>query len=161
MNLIKVNFTPKKVTEAFVTKYSALEVANAFLLSDRSLTPMKIQKLLYFAHGWCLALTGQELIQEQFEASEYGPVIPTVYNTFKKFGSGKIIISNEENKLSEKSIKLVDAILKKYGCFDSMELSDLTHQKDSPWYFSFQKGKNKKIPNDQIEKYFKTLRKNG
>jgi uncharacterized phage-associated protein len=41
------------------------------------LTPMKLQKLLYLAHGYYVAITGQPLIDEDFEAWKYGPVAPS------------------------------------------------------------------------------------
>jgi len=48
--------------------YSSFEVANYFikksLQEKRPITPMKLQKLIYFAHGWNLGLAGKPLINE-------------------------------------------------------------------------------------------------
>ncbi|MBL8233482.1 MAG: DUF4065 domain-containing protein, partial [Bryobacterales bacterium] len=74
--------------------YEALAVANRFLaLAARDKKPidhLKLQKLIYFAHGWYLAFTGSPLLTEHVEAWQYGPVIPTVYHQFKRFGSATI-----------------------------------------------------------------------
>jgi uncharacterized phage-associated protein len=54
------------------------------------ITPMKLQKLIYFCHADFLVRTGQPLVDQQFEAWEYGPVIPSIFQEFKSFGAGKI-----------------------------------------------------------------------
>jgi uncharacterized phage-associated protein len=57
---------------------------------NETLTPMKIQKLVYFANGWHLALKNEPLINEQVEAWPYGPVIPSLYRAFRRFGDQAI-----------------------------------------------------------------------
>ena len=70
---------------------SAKAVANHFLdLAERdgtTLNPMKIQKLVYIAHGWHLAIMEKPLIHESVEAWTYGPVIPDLYHEFKRWGN--------------------------------------------------------------------------
>jgi uncharacterized phage-associated protein len=65
-------------------------VANDFLdLARRDgeiLDPMKIQKLVYLAHGWHLALHGPALIKQQVEAWPYGPVIRTCMMNSRNIG---------------------------------------------------------------------------
>ena len=77
-----------------VGMYSAKAIANYFLdKADEesiSLTPMKIIKLVYIAHGWYLALTDKPLIKDYVEAWTYGPVIPDLYHEFKKYGNRPI-----------------------------------------------------------------------
>lgn len=43
---------------------------------DDSLTPLRVQAMLYVLHGWCLAITGQNLLTEPFIADKYGPILP-------------------------------------------------------------------------------------
>jgi len=66
-------------------------IANWFLDRSKSdgkpVDPMKLQKLIYFAHGWHLGLIRHPLVDELFEAWEYGPVVPSIYHEFKMFGS--------------------------------------------------------------------------
>ncbi len=38
-------------------------------------TPLKLQKLLYYCQGYALALTGKPLFPEPVEAWRYGPVV--------------------------------------------------------------------------------------
>src|SRR5580698_3189897 len=64
-------------------------VANHFLDLGRRdkepLDPMKIQKIIYVAHGWNLAFMGNPLVEQRVEAWPYGPVIAELYRDFKKF----------------------------------------------------------------------------
>lgn len=52
-----------------------------------TLSPMKLIKLVYLAHGWNLGLTGEPLITEHVQAWRYGPVIPSIYHDFKEYGN--------------------------------------------------------------------------
>lgn len=51
-----------------------------------NLTNLKINKVVYFLHGYCLAKFERPLIRNHFEAWEYGPVVGNLYHTLKNFG---------------------------------------------------------------------------
>lgn len=74
--------------------YDSRTIANHFIalaeIEGRTITPMTIQKLVYLAHGWSLGLFDEPLIDDTVEAWEYGPVIPSLYNAFKKYGNNPI-----------------------------------------------------------------------
>lgn len=131
--------------------HSAIAVANAFIerakkygISD--LSPMKLQKLVYFAHAWQLALTGKPLIDEPICAWRYGPVVQSVYNTFRGYGSGHIptpAVAYEHNQgvpfpviptvNDKEGAQLIDAVINTYGNQSAIFLSNLTHQSGSAW----------------------------
>ena len=130
--------------------YSAKAVANYFLDlasgDGKTLDPMQIQKLVYYAHGWHLAIIENPLIDENVEAWRWGPVIPSLYHEFKRFGSGPIsghahrvrmiagglVLSTPriEETIEDGSIELTKAILnqiwKVYGDFTGLQLSTMT-----------------------------------
>ena len=54
------------------------------------ITPLSLQKLLYFAHGMYLIQTKSPLMSGYFEAWELGPVHPSAYRAFKAAGSAPI-----------------------------------------------------------------------
>jgi uncharacterized phage-associated protein len=118
------------------TCMKTIELANFILSLDQSeeadITPIKLQKLLYFAHGFHLAVFGAPLIGENFEAWKHGPVVKDIYETFSTFGKKHIkydgspnlsidgknnyeVISNEEIKTyfitqKEQFIKMIEDI---------------------------------------------------
>jgi uncharacterized phage-associated protein len=162
--------------------YDAAAIANYFLdLADRSgadLDPMKIQKLVYFAHGWHLALRDAPLINERIEAWEYGPVIPTLYGQFKKFGNGKIteralkfefdgrkilykpssLDSQADENANQFTKPLLDRIWEVYGKLSGIQLSNVTHADGSPWAITFSRNPGRRhlvIDDDLIKTDFK------
>ncbi len=152
--------------------YEAETIANAFLrlakADGKALSNMKIQKLLYFAQGHSLSLLDEELISDNCEAWDYGPVYPFVYRALKKFGSGAVteeIHADDdperfEPKLGKKATSLVQAVWKKYGKFDAIRLSELSHVHAGPWAEVRRKNPESNseiIGKKRIEKYFKSL----
>ena len=78
-------------------KDSALSVANYFvdksLKETKALKPLKLMKLVYIAHGYMLAMLGYSVFSKRFdkvEAWKFGPVIPSVYHSFKRYGNQPI-----------------------------------------------------------------------
>ena len=51
-----------------------------------SLSILQLVKLVYLAHGWSLGFDRGPLINATAEAWERGPVIPRVYNFYRKQG---------------------------------------------------------------------------
>src|SRR5262245_42077532 len=73
--------------------YEARKVCN-LLIARRpyahELTNLRLNKLLYFIHGWSLTSRRDGLIRNHFLAWDHGPVIRPVYDTFKVYGSAEI-----------------------------------------------------------------------
>jgi len=60
-------------------------------MSAWSLTNLKLQKILYLAHMVFVGRTeGRLLIDEPFEAWDFGPVLPRLYHRVKIFGNEPI-----------------------------------------------------------------------
>ena len=121
--------------------YSAESVANAFLdlarRSEKSLTNMQLQKLVYIAHGYSLAKLGKPLFHNNIHAFEWGPVIPNLYKTLRHYGAGEVkdYISTDASPISEDSpeMEIIKEVWQDYGDFSGLQLSDLTHRKGTPW----------------------------
>ncbi|MEB0076823.1 DUF4065 domain-containing protein [Pseudomonas sp. CCI3.2] len=135
--------------------YSALAVANAFIEQGLrgkipNLTPMKLQKLLFFAQSWHLRKKGEStpFFDDNFARWKYGPVIPSLYHELKTYGSrpvtstlSNVDIDDCEIVLVTPSIpssdaaahELVDQIISKYGRLSGTQLSYLTHEKGTAW----------------------------
>lgn len=121
--------------------YSAKVIANCFLgLGARDgvpIDPLKLQKLVYLAHGWSLVFLKRPLISETIEAWRYGPVVPALYREFKKFGASPITANWQENgngvAPDEQTKSLLEAVWEKYKDISSIQLSVLTHEPSSAW----------------------------
>lgn len=132
-------------------KASAQNLCNNVLMRAHKekiqVTPMKLQKLLYYICVMYVKETGSFPILERFEVWKYGPVIPSVYTEFKPFGSAPIdgfalnakgkamIIDEDVNPVIKKCINY---IWNKYKHYSGIELAEKTHQKGSGWYSAFQ-----------------------
>ena len=61
------------------------------VLRDWSVSNLEVQKILYLAHMFHMGVHGgAPLIHEPFEAWNYGPVVPELYQRMKPFGSGPV-----------------------------------------------------------------------
>ncbi len=130
--------------------YPAAAVANAFLqMADaegRPLTHMQLQKLVYITHGWHWAVTGRPLIAESVEAWKYGPVIPELYELLKQFGREPVTAplswwDGESGawrttvpQFPADSTEVIGRVWGAYKHLNGLQLSTLTHQKETPWY---------------------------
>ena len=149
------------------TPYTALAVANYFIGHVSGVTPLKLQKLVYFAHGWYLAFEEEPLIKEPVLCWDYGPVIKEVYDSFKKHGNQVItqkermfdfstgnLILPEIDKNDKSTIKLLNVIKDVYGNYTALELSKSTHIDESPWDTVRKQGGDI-IDNEIIKRYFR------
>jgi uncharacterized phage-associated protein len=153
--------------------HSSLEIANEFLkrasAERRPLTHMQLQKLVYLAHGWNLAVNGRQLIEDEFEAWEFGPVVRRLYNALSRYGKNsvsKLINWGDDTPfpaddagvavatLDDNELAVVNKVWEQYKGFEAFQLSALTHTSKSPWAKYYEKGKNKVIDNNAIWDYF-------
>lgn len=94
------------------------------------ITPLKLQKLLYYNKVWGL-VSGSPLIVENFEKWKYGPVNHSIYNKYKKFKNNPIPHPCEETP-EPNNEELIDFITENYIEIDAITLSAMTHKED-PW----------------------------
>lgn len=110
-------------------------------------TPMKLQKLLYYVCVYYVKQTQKMPISENFEVWKYGPVAVSVYAEFKPFkaspitkyalnATGKAMMVDEAYNPTLKSC--LDYVWEKLKTFTGVELSKRTHNEGSGWYRAFQ-----------------------
>jgi len=125
--------------------YEAETIANVFLRfakeHGRGVSHMKIQKLLYFAQGHAMSLLDAELISDNCQAWDYGPVYPNVCRHLKKFGASavrsEIVDEEDAERFDPAQATAVKPFLRvvwnKYGELDALRLSELSHVTAGPW----------------------------
>ena len=131
-----------------------------WLAREASVTPMQLLKLAYIAHGWMLGIHGKPLLVENAEAWKYGPVIPSIYHSYKKFGGNPIteLPKTEPEGLSEEEKDLIRQVWGIYGKYTGLQLSALTHKPDTPWDTTRRLvGLGATISNDLIEDHYHSL----
>ncbi len=125
----------------------AITVANTILKrgkqEDIPITPMKLQKIVYFIYRDYLQQTGQPLFSERFEPWDYGPVIRDIYDAFKKYGRNhikKYAVSRDgktayvvNEKTSPKLSEIIDIVWAKCKYQDGISLSKRTHEEGGAW----------------------------
>jgi uncharacterized phage-associated protein len=136
-------------------------IANTVLSWLRSdgvfVTPLKLQKIIYFAHVDHLKETKTGLVNQPFEAWRHGPVLPGLYEEFKEFSKKPIV---------RYALSFDPVEAKMYRCFASFDcsteiivrrsyevysrlsasaLSHISHEADGPWdraQYAFAQGRN-------------------
>ena len=105
-----------------------------WLRQDVPTTPMHVLKLAYLSHGWMLGVFGRGLIAEPAEAWRYGPVVPTVYRTYKSFRGDPIAtpLADKSADLDEDQNELLGEVLRAYrGLFGVGLVRDYASAEDT------------------------------
>lgn len=153
----------------YLSMYNPTTIANYFIKKSFDtgigVSPMKLIKLIYLAHGWNLAIQNEPLINEAIQAWKYGPVISSVYQNVKFYKNSYIpstIFTLQKEPIDDRTNQLLDKVWDVYQAQDGLQLSTITHQENSPWDIVWnQKGGKDKdysiIPNDIIKDYYLNL----
>lgn len=110
---------------------------------DWQISNLALQKLLYLAQMVHLGRSrGQRLIDAQFEAWDYGPVIPEVYHKVKMFGDRPIqdIFFSAPRDVDESAAGALDEITDRFGRKTPAELVAMTHWRSGAWARNYRSG---------------------
>ncbi|MBP4001564.1 Panacea domain-containing protein [Pseudomonas koreensis] len=152
--------------------FSAKSIANYFLelaqSSDQCLSSLKLQALVYYAHGWHTGYTGRALLNEKVQAGPYGLVIASLYREFNRFGTGPItrkaldydahgaqVTPSPKDKETQ---TLLRTVFQNYASYSDTQLTQMAHGKDTPWDITWRESKGMhgvNIPLSRITAYFK------
>lgn len=118
---------------------TAINVAQYFLSlaadepEAEHLTPMHIQKLLYYAQGFSLTYRDRPLFPEVIEAWTHGPVVPEVYREFAHLSGGPIMPDKmRAHHLSGEDQEFVSSVWEEYRKHSASALRAMTHN-EPPW----------------------------
>lgn len=101
---------------------------------SNDITPLALQKLLYYSQGFYKAFYGEYLFDNDCEAWVHGPVYRSIYYDYMTYGYNQInsISENNKFKLCENEEELLDSIITYFGCYSGKILERMTH-KECPW----------------------------
>jgi uncharacterized phage-associated protein len=114
---------------------SCFDIADYFIWianeTGSFISNLKLQKLVYYAQAWHIALHNNPLFEEDFEAWVHGPVIPSLYQKYKSFG-WQPISEDVAPMLPKDVLQFLDEVAEEYFACDAYELEQMTHAED-PW----------------------------
>lgn len=135
----------------FDIKQVARYIALSLMTKQMTVSPLKLQKLLYYAQSWSMVFFGRErqLFNDVPQAWVNGPVYPTIYNQWRdrnmcdhlqpedfQTTNKKMVEAFQETTnsmaLDDDEISLLEQIVLKYGCKTQNYLISLTHS-EQPW----------------------------
>ena len=118
---------------------TALDVAKYFVTlcdpdAGDNISNLKIQKLLYYAQGFHVALYDEPLFVEEIEAWIHGPVVPKVYREYKDRGCGAIPVDSEFDPevIPENKKEFLNEVYNVFGQYSAWKLRNMTHE-EPPW----------------------------
>lgn len=173
-----------KITDAAYKKAMIATdyLINVFNVSDKMLqiisyifdrldevTPLMLQKILYYSQGISYAVQGKALFNEDCEAWVHGPVYPDVYALFKDFKYSPIddvkfnVVKNSNYELSKDNKNILDLVLDTFGIYGGKTLEKITHE-ERPWItarngYGDNVSSNEIISKDAINDYFTMIDK--
>ena len=117
-------------------------------------TPLMLQKLLYFTQGIFSALYGRPIFAEDCRAWVHGPVYPEVYELFRDFKYNPIddarfaLLEGTEDVLTDDEKKVIDLVVNTFGMYGGKVLERITHNEE-PWKAA-RKGYGNSIPSSEL-----------
>ncbi len=117
-------------------------------------TPLMLQKLLYFIQGIYSALYGTPVFIEDCRAWVHGPVYPEVYDLFRDFKYNPIddvrfaLLKGAADTLTQEEKKVIDLVVNTFGIYGGKVLEQITHNEE-PWK-NARRGYSEGIPSNEI-----------
>lgn len=143
--------------------YPVIDIAKWMIFwaeaEDADLSNLKLQKLLYYAQGHHLGAKGVPLFSEPIRAWSHGPVVQSVYNKFRDFGSADIRLPQDDpfewDDIDPETTDFLIRIWNTYAGYGAWQLRNMTHRED-PWRKNFEPGYgNPTIPQQDLAVFFK------
>ncbi len=130
----------KETTQRVLGSYVALSVNKIDVVVDyllckcEDITPLALQKLLYYIQGFYYAFSDQFMFEENCEAWVHGPVFRNVYDKYKEYKFDPIQCSKnadfETFTVYEEAV--IDSVIKYLSCYSGKTLEAFTHT-ENPW----------------------------
>ncbi|MGH4121252.1 type II toxin-antitoxin system antitoxin SocA domain-containing protein [Clostridium sp.] len=137
---------------------------NYLLCKCEDITPLALQKLLYYVQGFYYAFMNRFIFEENCEAWVHGPVYRTVYNKYRGYCYDPIkcndLITDIILSGSEKTI--IDNVIKNLGGYSGKTLEAFTHL-ETPWLITrgdlpISSNTDREIDRQLISSYFTNVK---
>lgn len=118
------------------------------------ITPLMLQKLLYFIQGIYSALYGRPMFEEDCRAWIHGPVYPEVYELFRDFKYNPVddarfaLLKETADVLTEEEKQVIVLVVNTFGMYGGKALERITYHEE-PWRKA-RKGYGDGIPSSEL-----------
>ena len=126
-------------------------VAEYLIIKCGEITPLALQKLLYYSQAFCKLFTDSYLFEEDCEAWVHGPVYRCIYENYRVFGRSVIDTDDNELLLDEIEDHVIHSVVRYFGCYSAKSLEEMTHC-EKPWIITRKGLKKNEACNRIIEK---------
>lgn len=127
-------------------------------------TNLQIQKILYIINLYFVGVYNKPLIKENFEAWDYGPVLPKLYKEINFFGADIVEDVFWNVKPLDKDTecyKIIEDIGTHLSTFTSSHLVKLTHRQGTAWDKHYKPGRRHiTIPRESMLEEYNQFYKN-
>ena len=120
------------------------------------MTALKLQKLVYYAQAWSLALENRPLFAEPIEAWDRGPVVRTLWQAHRGQWQIDRLPESDTSALTVEDRDILNAVLARYGGLNPEVLSELTHVEE-PWRLAHAQGHTTPIDRQHMAMYYRKL----
>ena len=164
----KAHIAATQMENLYVAVPVELLAVIAYIFSAlHEVTPLTLQKLLYYIQGNYAAIYDKPLFDAPCEAWVHGPVYRNVYNLFRDFKYNPIDddrfvpLKERALPLTPEAKEVVDRVLDTFGMYSGKVLESITH-KEAPWLdarkgFLPDETSHAEISLDAMKSYFKKV----
>lgn len=147
-----------------IDKSKISQVANYIIIMMEEVSPLALEKLIYFSEGVNYAINKSNLVDEMSQAWTHGPVYPSIFQKYKKYGYKPIdngIKSTSGCMLSllkKEELASIDLVIDTFGKYSPKVLEEISHLQD-PWIekrkgISSKESSNEEISRESIHDFY-------
>lgn len=139
--------------------YEALDVARYVInyenSQNRSVSNLRLQKLLYFIQAQFLVTNHRACFSDAMEAWDFGPVVPSVYHEYKAYGSSSLpqSLSQGTVNITGEDRSLINRMLDKCSHYSTTMLVSMTHRQQ-PWKDAYERQYDNTISLRSMQAFF-------
>ncbi len=132
--------------------------------SGSLITNLKLQKLVYYAQAWHLALHNEPLFNDPIEAWVHGPVVRRLYADYAAYSYGDLPVPDKKPFLDPEVESFLNELLDVFLPFDAYALQRMAHSED-PWIeargdLSSHEPSRNHISHETTKKFYRSLANN-
>ncbi|MGL5978322.1 MAG: type II toxin-antitoxin system antitoxin SocA domain-containing protein [Erysipelotrichaceae bacterium] len=148
-----------------ILEKAKIDLAVEYLVSEcEDITPLALQKALYYIQGFYYAFYNKFLFPEECQAWMHGPVYRDIYFRYRdyKFNPIECNTKVDDKNVTASERAIFESVAKHICCYSGKVLELFTHS-ESPWLsargqLSEIESSDRVIPKENIGKYFESVK---